>query len=64
MRGRVILPVISSTTVDDNLNINRSQDVFITGNTVNDNLIIEGTTGSCTGDNTNNTVSGDTNPCP
>jgi len=55
---------ITDTSVNGKVEVTNSQTVSITGNTINGDLTINGTTGPCTGDDTNNAVSGNTDPCP
>lgn len=49
--------------IDGNVMVLNNGDVEATGNTIGGNLVITGTTGSCTGDGTNNTVSGKVKAC-
>jgi len=55
---------ITDSEINGNVYITDSENVTVTNNEVNGNLEITGTTGSCTGSDTNNTVSGNTIPCP
>lgn len=50
--------------ITGNVEAKSNGNVSITGNTIEGNLKIKGTTGSCRGDETNNSVSGNTDACP
>lgn len=50
--------------IHGNVEAKDNVNVAITGNTIDGNLKIRGTTASCTGDATNNSVGGNVDPCP
>ena len=54
--------VITDSTIGNNVQVKNAQDVTITRNTINGNLEINNTSGNC--DDTNNSVTGNTTPCP